>query len=340
MPVGEVAIAVALVGCAHIHTPQFINILKHRPDYQVVAVWDHDPERAKKRADELQSTPTTSLESILSNPEIKAVIIGSETSRHEELVIATAKAGKHMFVEKPLGMGARDAYAMADAIDQAGVIFQTGYFQRGKQAHQFIREQIQKGAFGKVTRIRHSNCHSGATGGWFDSEWRWMTDPEMSGVGAFGDLGTHSLDLLVWMMGDVESCTALLDKGTGRFGETDETGEGLLRFKNGAIGTIAASWDDVGNPVTMEVAGTEGHAVIVEDRLYFTSQHVEGADGRKPWKKFPKPLPHSLDLFLDAVAGNKDVPLVTAREAAYRCAVMEALYKGAKEKTWVTPESR
>lgn len=337
MSVGETIIAVALVGCAHIHTPQFVNILNSRPEFKVAAVWDHDLERARKRADELKSTPTTELSSVWSDPDIKAIIVGSETNRHEELVLAAAKAGKHVFVEKPLGMGARDAYAMADALEKAGVLFQTGYFQRGTPAHQFLREQIRNGSFGKITRVRHSNCHSGALDGWFDTQWRWMADPAQSGVGAFGDLGTHSLDLLIWMLGEVEICTAALDKGTGRYGETDEAGEGLLRFKNGTIGTIAASWDDLANPVTFEISGTEGHAVIMSDRLFFTSKNVEGADGRKPWKEFPKPLPHSLELFLSAVAGEKDLPLVTPREAAYRSAVMEAMYQGAEKRDWVKP---
>lgn len=336
--VAEVLIGVALVGCAHIHTPQFVQILNHRnAEFEVRAVWDPVAERAQKRATDLKSTATTDLASIWKDPQIKAVVIGSETRLHEELVIAAARAGKHLFVEKPLGMSARDAYAMAAAIDKAGVIFQTGYFQRGTPTHLFLRDQIKNGAFGKITRIRHSNCHQGALEGWFDTEWRWMTDMKQSGVGAFGDLGTHSLDLLIWMLGDVESCTASLSNGTGRYGTTDESGEGMLRFTTGTIATVAASWIDIENPVSMEICGTEGHAVIINDRLTFTSKHVEGADGRKPWKDLPKPWPHAFELFLDAVAGKKDVPLVTAQEAAYRSAVMEAMYQGAKENSWVKP---
>src|SRR5688500_15632322 len=116
---------------------------------------------------------------------------------------ATKAKKKFIFVEKPLGMGAKDAYAMADAMHAIGAKFQTGYFVRGGPMVNFIREHIQKGAFGKITRIRGSNCHSGALGGWFDnkpddhaSDWRWMADPKIAGVGAFGDLGTHLLDIM------------------------------------------------------------------------------------------------------------------------------------------------
>lgn len=339
MAAAEVIVGLALVGCAHIHTPQFVQMINAREDVKVLAVWDHDMERAEKRASDLESSATTDLNSVWANPDVKAVVIASETNRHEELVMAAAAAGKHMFVEKPLGLGAKDAYAMADAIEKAGVKFQTGYFQRGSGINQFVKEQLEKGSFGKVTRIRHTNCHSGSLDGWFDTEWRWMADLDQAGVGAFGDLGTHSLDLLLWMMGDVTSCTAAIDKGTGRYGKTDETGEGLMVFRNGTIGTIAAAWTDLEDPVSLEISGTEGHAVVVRDQLFFRSEHVEGADGRTRWTKLPQPRPHAFVLFLDAITGNEEVQLVSPREAAYRSAVMEAMYQGARNKEWVEPVS-
>src|SRR5690606_27431803 len=138
------------------------------------------------------------------------------------------------------GADAKGSYKMANAIEKAGVIFQTGYFMRGQPAMLFLREQVRAGTFGKITRVRGSNCHSGALGGWFDSkpanpeaDWRWMADPSRSGVGAFGDLGTHSLDLLIWLMGEVESVTGVIDNGTARYEGCDELGEALIKFKNG-----------------------------------------------------------------------------------------------------------
>ena len=160
-------------------------------------------------------------------PAIPAVVICSETNRHEQLVLPAAAAKKHMFVEKPLGFAAADAWRMARAIEEAGVLFQTGYFMRGNPAHLFLREQIKAGAFGKITRIRHSNCHAGSIGRWFDTDWRWMADLDQAGVGAFGDLGTHSLDILMWLMGDIARTTAAMDVALGNYGPTDEFGEGL-----------------------------------------------------------------------------------------------------------------
>ena len=331
-------IQLAFVGCAHIHTPGFIKRLNARPEVKVKSVWDHDLERAKRRAAELAAQTVADLDQIWSDPDLSGVIICSETDRHEALVLAAAEAKKHLFVEKPLGLGAADAYRMAEAIERAGVLFQTGYFQRGDPIHQFIRAQIQKGHFGKITRIRHSNCHAGSLKDWFTPEWLWMTDPAQAGCGAFGDLGTHSLDILLWLMGDVTSVTANIGLATGRYGDCDEFGEGLLKFANGAIGSLAAGWVDVAHPINLIVSGTEGHAYAANGQLYFQSQHAPGAEGKEPWTDLPAAWPHAFELFLEAVVGKGDVPLVGAREAAARSAVMEALYAAARAQEWVTPQ--
>jgi predicted dehydrogenase len=118
----------ALVGGAHIHTPGFIERLNIRSDVAVKYVWDHDPARAQKRAESLNSKSTTDLNIIWNDTSIQGVIICSETYRHEPLVLAAVGAGKHIFAEKPLGLGATDSYHMAEAIERAGVLFQTGYF--------------------------------------------------------------------------------------------------------------------------------------------------------------------------------------------------------------------
>ena len=330
-------LTVALVGTAHIHTPGFVRRLKARDDVQVRAVWDHQPERARKWAAELNTQAIDDVQAIWSDDEVSGVVICSETDRHEALVLAAAAAGKHMFVEKPLGMGADDAYSMAEAIDRAGVLFQTGYFMRSQGIHRYLRDEIARGHLGKVTRVRMSNVHSGSLGGWFDTDYRWMADPAIAGCGAYGDLGTHRLDIMLWMMGDPVSVTADVGVVTGRYGDCDEYGEGLLKFEEGAIGVLAGGWVDLANPVPLLISGTEGHAYVSQRQLYYRSEHVEGADGAEPWTDLPEDLPHAFELFLNAMLGQ-DVPLVSAHEAAVRSAVMEAMYEAAKTETWVKPK--
>lgn len=331
-------VTVALVGAAHIHTPGFVNKMAERSDIEARYVWDHDTARAEANAAKLPGSKVADLETIWNDKAVEAVVICSETVRHEDLVMPAAEHGKHLFVEKPLSTDAAAAYRMAGAIERAGAIFQTGYFQRGQRQARFIKQQIDAGSFGQITRARHSNCHAGAIGGWFDSDWRWMADADRAGVGGYGDLGTHSLDILLWWLGPVARVTGRVASVTGRYGEIDEVGEGLLEFESGVVATLAAGWVSHANPVRMEVSGTEGHAVVVGDELRFWSSHVDGADG-KTWTDLPGDLPHAFDLFLDAVNGSADAPLIPVSHAAYCSSVMAAIYAGAESDAWVKPQA-
>jgi predicted dehydrogenase len=335
---GAPVVQLALVGGAHIHAPGYLEHLKTTPGFQLKSVWDHDAQRATQRAGICGAKVVENLAEIWGDRAIAGVIICSETCRHRELVAAAAAAKKPMFVEKPLGVTGPEAHALATAIEQAGVWFTTGYYQRAIAAHLFLKEQIVQGNFGKITRARCANCHNGALAGLFDAEWRWMADPQQSGTGGFGDLGTHVLDLLLWFFGDLEAVTAEIKSVTGRYGpDCDETGEALLRFKNGVTASFAAGWVDVENPVTLEISGTAGHALIYRGQLFFKSSKVAGADGMKSWKKMPPSLPSPLDQFLEAVAGKAGPGAVPAREAAARVSAMETLFRAARARTWLTP---
>lgn len=335
---------IGFLGVAHVHSPGFIKRVKERGDqFKVAAAWDSQPARAKIAAEQLACAAVDDYRDILTDSAIDAVIICSETSRHLELVEATTAAGKAVFVEKPLGMGASDAYAMQRAIDEAGVIFQTGHFMRSMPVYRQLKAWVEAGALGAITRIRHSNVHQGAIAAIFDpgrgpyaDGWLWMTDPALSGCGGFGDLGAHSLDILMWLMGDVESVTAQVDRLLGKY-DCDEYGEGMLRFKNGAIGTLAAGWVDVLRPQSILVSGTAGVAYVDNGALYVQSEELPGTDGGA-WTDLPDALPHAFDLFLDAINGE-DAPLISAKEAADRSAVMEAFYQAAATNSWVQPQT-
>ncbi|MCY3863840.1 MAG: Gfo/Idh/MocA family oxidoreductase [Chloroflexi bacterium] len=333
----------AFLGVAHIHTPGFINRVTDRgEEFKAKAVWDSQTARAKIAADELSCAAVDDYRDILNDAAVDAVIICSETSLHRELVEAAAAAGKDVFVEKPLGMGASDAYAMQRAIEAADVTFQTGHFMRSMPVYRQLKAWIEAGTLGAITRIRHSNVHQGAIAAIFDSgrgpylDWLWMTDPALSGCGGFGDLGAHSLDILMWLMGDVESVTAQVDRLLGKY-DCDEYGEGMLRFANGAIGTIAAGWVDVLRPQSILVSGTDGVAYVDDDALYVQSANLPGTDGGA-WNDLPAALPHAFDLFLDAISGG-DAPLISVKEAADRSAVMEAFYQAAATDSWVQPKT-
>jgi len=338
---GQVALAddkkvtLAFLGCAHMHTPMFINVLKTREDVKVKYAFDHDGARADKRAAECGAKAVKDAAEILNDAEVNGVVVLSETARHAELATAAAKAKKHVFVEKPLGVGAKDAAEIADAVEKADVLFTMGYHLRTLAQHIFIKENIAKGSFGKLVRVHCSFCNDCVLQGTFDDEFKWTVDRKCGALGSFADTGTHALDMLMWLLGDVEAVSADIRSVTNHYPDCDETGQATIRFKNGVTGTISAGWIEPANPVGLLVSGTEGHAAMFNDRLYLRTKKVEGADGARPWGKLPAGPEHPLLQFVNAVAGKPDQPLVSARDAASRVKVMEAMYQAAKERKWV-----
>jgi predicted dehydrogenase len=109
----------------------------------------------------------------------------------------------------------------------------------------------------------------------------------------------------------------------------------MLRMKDGVVATLVAGWVDVANPVTLQIAGTEGHAIVFRDEIRFESKRVPGSTLGEPVKGLAPGPKHPLQQWVDAVAGAAGQPLVTPREAADRVAVMEAAYASAREGRWV-----
>ena len=335
-------ITIAFAGCAHIHTPGFVNAVNARESFRVKYVWDPHVARGEFNAKALKATFTSDLATIAADADVSGVVVCSETDRHQTIVEPLVTHGKHLFVEKPLGMAAQDAYEMAELIEQSGVRFQTGFWMRSVPNVRTLKKLVDDGFFGKITRARVSNCHGGALGGWFDAkptdpahDWRWMANLKHSGVGAFGDLGAHALDVLIHLLGPVESVTGTLDLVTRRYEGCDETGEALMRFENGAIVTMAAGWVDVDNPVSFQISGTKGIATVIDGKL-----HLKRGDSQlsSVLGDVVPSAPGPFDLWLDALEGKRnDVAMVGAREAAYRNGVMEAIYAAAKTQTWQPP---
>ena len=133
------------LGCAHIHTPHFTEMVKNEPAIEVAGVWDHDVARAEKTAAKFGAPVIQDLSAIWGDASIEAVIICSETNRHAELILPAAQAGKDIYAEKPIGCHADDARKMAAAIEKAGVRFHTGYFRRGMAIDLFLKKLIADG---------------------------------------------------------------------------------------------------------------------------------------------------------------------------------------------------
>jgi predicted dehydrogenase len=329
-------ITLAMVGGAHIHAPNFANRMSRAENVRTKYVWDPSPDTARERQQVTGGEIADSPEVVFSDPEVDGIIITSQTNMHTSLIMPAVEAGKHIFVEKPVGMNGTEASQIATAVNNSGVIFQTGYFMRSSGVNQKVRSLVQNGSLGEITRLRLSNVHSGVIGGWFDTDWRWMTEPDKAGVGAFGDLGSHVFDLLLWFMdGDApKACTGYIDSVIGRYPESDEYGEGMVTFESGAVATVAAGWVDHANPNQIEISGTKGHLRVTNGELYLRIPEMDITPS-EPYTDLPDSWKHPVEIFFDAVAGTNKAPLITADEAAAVNRLVTEIYKAHHSGSWI-----
>lgn len=333
---GNHHINLAMVGGQHIHAPDFAQRMARAENVTTKYQWDSNPDTAKRRQEVTGGVIAESPEEIFNDPDVDGVVICSITDKHIDLIPAAARAGKHIFAEKPVGMNGDEAEAIAKTVNESGVLFQTGYFMRSNGANQMVQKLIQDGTLGKITRLRLSNVHSGAIGGWFDAEWRWMADVDQAGVGAFGDLGSHVFDLLLWLMKDDKpiSCTGHIDQAIARYPGCDEYGEGMVVFESGAVATVAGGWVDHANPNQLEVSGTNGHCRMTNGQLFLNIPEWD-TNPNEPWADLPEGWKHPVELFFDAVKGETNLPLITADEAAKVNRLVTEVYNGHNSKSWI-----
>lgn len=326
----EDPVGVALLGCAHIHMADVVQVFAARSDARVRAVWDAEPARAERWAAALGALHLDDQSRIWRDPGVEAVVVMSETSRHVELVTSAAQAGKDIYLEKPLAVDAAGARSVAEAVTRADVKFHVGYHLRQVPAHQALRELVRRGRLGRIVRLRGRFAHNGALQGIF-ADCPWMMEPEAAGFGGFGDLGVHLLDLLC-LLADcpVLEVAAHVDPGP-RPGRLDHTGDGMLHFSDGAVGIISAGWTEHPSPVTLEVHGTAGWATVTDGVLI-----VEPPAEDLPSPEVVRPRAGAaLDHFLDALVGKDVPPLVEVAAAARHVELLTAMYRAAGRRTWV-----
>lgn len=179
----------------------------------------------------------TDMHEMMKQTELDVVVILTESGLHSEHVIALAPYGKHVVVEKPMALTLEGADAMIRACDQHGVRLFVVKQNRFNVPVLKLREALEAGRFGKLTlgTVRVRWCRPQR---YYDQDaWRgtWALDG-----GVLTNQASHHVDLLEWMMGDVESVFAKATTALADI-ETEDTAVVILKFKSGAVGVIEAT---------------------------------------------------------------------------------------------------
>jgi predicted dehydrogenase len=329
----------ALLSAAHVHTKGFLQNIAEHDDRNLVVVYDDVADRGQRFAADNDAEYSGDLAAVVARDDVDGFIICSENTRHLGLLQSAIPAGKPIFCEKPFATSVDEACTALELIRTHGTIVHMGYFQPFSAAMQGVIAHVAGGTLGTITHARYRNAHHAAYGRWFDSsDVNWFTQPDLAGGGAFMDMGTHAVHRLCSVLGKVDSVMATIGNAAGIYPDVDDHGTAWLRFANGALGTVEASWVQTGgHGGGFEITGSEGTLFEHVDRGYLVAAPGEDAEPVAEGTERPT----RVDRLVGAIEGK-----VTRQEldADLRCAVdavavMEACYKSSDTGAWVDVRS-
>lgn len=339
-----------IVGCgmiAEFHTRAINEIDNAR----VVAVYDSSEARDKgpRIASMVEKGPCTiyhALEDILADPAIDVISVCTPSGAHRDPAVAAARAGKHVVVEKPLEITVSRCDDIIRACDEAGVKLCTIFPSRFTRANVLLKEAIDAGRFGRIT-LGDTYVKWWRTQEYYDSGgWRgtWALD----GGGALMNQAIHNVDLLAWLMGDVESVSALTATLAHERIEVEDTAVAALRFRNGALGVIEACTSAFpGLLKRTEIHGSDGSARVEQDDITLWEFRAEApvdaevkaalaaASGFTAGASDPRGITHlghrdQLSDFLAAIDSGRPAR-VDGREGRRSVEIIRAIYRSAQQ---------
>ena len=256
-----------LVGCGTIAPTHAQALAALEPEgARLVACVDIVPERAEAFGLEF-GLAVTDFDSLLADPAIDAVTVCAPSGRHAELGERALRAGKHVVVEKPMEISLAACDRLLAAQEASGRTLAVISQHRFDDASALVKQALDQGALGRMV-YAEARVPWFRTQEYYDSgDWRgtWALD----GGGALMNQGVHTVDLLRWLCGPVETVYAQARTLAHERIEVEDVVAATLTLANGAVATLSASTALYpGFPVRLAVHGTEGSAIIEGDQLH------------------------------------------------------------------------
>ncbi|MCP1197565.1 Gfo/Idh/MocA family protein [Acetobacter tropicalis] len=335
---------------------------------ELACLADITDEAAAKAADALGFARSTSdWRALVNDPEIDVVNITAPNAFHKEMALAAIAAGKHVYCEKPLAPLAADAREMADAAEAKGVKTQVGFNYLCNPMLALARDMIVAGELGEIRGYRGLHAED------------YMADPmspftfrlDPAGGGALADIGSHALATAEFLMGPAAGpitqvmgdCVTVIKtrpdgKGGTRAVQVDDIGRALLRFENGATGSVEGNWIATGRTMQhdFEVYGTKGALAFTQQRFnelhFFSTSDARGRKGFRRIEAGPEHAPYGLfcvapghqlgfnDLkaievarYLEALAGHQPEPF-NFRAGLRIQTLVETIHASSRSAAW------
>lgn len=243
-----------LIGCGSV-ADMHIEAVRQIEDAVLAVVSSRSENKARAAAEKAGCDWTTDYRELLGRPDVDIVCVTTSSGSHASIGLEVLAAGKHLVLEKPLAMTAKDARALAEAAESRGLTLSVISQRRFEANNQLIKRVLDEGALGKLLLAEVTLPFYRSQAYYDSAEWR-GTIAEDGGV--LMNQAIHCLDLLLWFAGDVRTVYGKTATMTHRM-EAEDLGLAILTFRSGAFGTIMASTSiRPGYPATISLYGEEG----------------------------------------------------------------------------------
>lgn len=251
------------------------------------------------------------MEAIWADSSIQGIQVTTATNQHKEVLLAAAKAGKHIFTEKVLALTNEDAQEIAQAIRESGVTFTISYPHKCRPALKAAKALVESGKLGQITYARVHNYHNGSVAPQTDGSLGWLPphfyDEVQTGGGAMMDLGAHPMYTLHWFLGEPKSVVSQFTQVTHR--GVEDNAVSVLEFEGGAIGVSETGFVTSGNGYFLELSGTQGSLHVFGDhgdRLEYSCPETGGKTVEMT--DLPQPDTMPIDAWIAACCGQGQAP--------------------------------
>ena len=285
---------VGMISWAHVHAEFRAKALQELPGARIVAISDDNEARGRTAVQRFGVEHfVADWRELVRRDDIDVVMVHSENSRHVDQVIAAAEAGKHVFCEKPVATSVADAARMVAAVEKAGVEGTAAFVSRFSQEASRVKALVDAGVLGTII---HARSFIGLAGireiGCSPDMADWMEDATLGGGGAWIDEGSHAIDLLRWLNGDISRVATMIANRHKPNLKVEDIGAAILTFANGSLGEVGTAWSmavDIGMRNLLELYGTDG-TLIMRATDQFPRVEVFDAKGKGPLKGWS--IPH------------------------------------------------
>lgn len=305
------------------------------PGVEIAAIYGTNAEKVGRLSREYGGKPYSDFDQFLDHRPMSMVAIGSPSGLHAEQGIAAARRGLHVLTEKPIDTSAARADALISEAEKAGIKLGIFFQDRCKPDLLRVKKAVHAGVLGKpiladarVKWYRPSDYYANS---------RWRGTQALDGGGALINQAVHTVDLLLWLFGDVVSVQAS-SKAALHAIEVEDTLVALLQFANGALGVLQATTSVFpGYPRRLELTGSQGTLIIEQDRLLSADLRNPPEDLLHGGKADLNPSADSpvvsdarghqavLEDFLNAIQSNSK-PRCDGGEGRRSLALVEAIY--------------